>query len=110
MSADGAGRGSDYVGWGGNFLTMQNADEPGLGASEVESPLLDPPGMVQQDGGGPTLESLIIFRRRSTTASSWGVLPDTFAPFASPSSRPSNFSQVSPVLHQLCNPLDHNAR
>ena len=98
------------MGWGGNFLTMQNADEPGLGAAEVESPLLDPPGMVQQDGGGPTLESLIIFRRRSTTASSWGVLPDTFAPFASPSSRPSNFSQVSPVLHQLCDPLDHYAR
>ncbi|KAK9917273.1 hypothetical protein WJX75_002617 [Coccomyxa subellipsoidea] len=92
-----ARQGSDYVGWGGNFLTMQNMDEPGVSAAEVgvQSPLLDPPGLVQEDGGGPTLESLIIFRRRSTTASSWGVLPEDFLASSSPLTRPSNFSQVS---------------
>lgn len=32
-------QGSDYVGWGGNFLTMQNMDEPGASAAEVRDGL-----------------------------------------------------------------------
>ena len=77
---------------------MQNADE-----SAAEMGAVDPPGTVQQDSGGTSLESMILFKRRSTTVSSWGVLPETFIDTTATSSRPSTHSQVNPYLsRQQC--------
>lgn len=84
-------------GWGGNLLTMQNAD-----VSAAEMVAVDPPGTVQQDDGGTTLESMILFKRRSTTVSSWGVLPETFIDTTATSSRPSTLSQVTCFGSNLC--------
>lgn len=84
---------SGMGGWGGNLLTLQNAD-----VSATEMGAVDPPGTVQQDGGGTTLESMILFKRRSSTVSSWGVLPETFIDTTATSSRPSSHSQVTSYL------------
>lgn len=88
------GTGGSYVGWGGNFLTMQNVDDPHHDAIAAESPPVDPPGTVQVDSGGSTLESLIVFKRSSSAGSLWDPLPQSPTGFATLSARPSTLSMV----------------